>query len=168
MSRTLTIVFRRDPSRDRDSGAIRFSGYSIHWPDGQAVQVGLDAFCKHGQRLFGLSRQFGDVDERLVELTCFPLASPGDPLTRIRGCRIRRFCLKRYGKRGRVHFFDGTPTEIVFEIGRDETRVLEWIGLCSLRPDNEQWFDLGARTLDSTAYPASDNPQTVERPLAAG
>ena len=54
MSRTLRILFRRDPSKDRQRGNIVFEGYEVLWPDGRPVAVGLDAFCKHGQRLLGL------------------------------------------------------------------------------------------------------------------
>src|SRR5436190_20238283 len=37
MSRTLTILFRRDPSRDRQTEKASFEGYEILWPDGQPV-----------------------------------------------------------------------------------------------------------------------------------
>ena len=47
------------------------------------------------------------VPERLIELVCFPLRSRDDDLTRIPGHRIRRFCLKRQGTVGRIHFLDG-------------------------------------------------------------
>ena len=35
MSRTLTLLFRRDPSRDRHTELTKFEGYEILWPDGQ-------------------------------------------------------------------------------------------------------------------------------------
>src|SRR5437660_714565 len=119
MSRSLTVLFRRDPSRDRDGDSAAMEGYEILWPDGRPVTVGLDAFCKHGQRLFGLGRHLAGCSERLVELICFPLSGREDALTRIPGHRVRRFFLRREGRRGRVHFLDGTPTQMVFEIGRD-------------------------------------------------
>ena len=56
MSRTLRILFRRDPAKDRHRENIFFEGYQVLWPDGRPVAVGLDAFCKHGQRLLGLGR----------------------------------------------------------------------------------------------------------------
>jgi hypothetical protein len=173
MSRSLTVLFRRDPSRDRDHGSVSFEGYQVLWPDGRPVTVGLDAFCKHGQRLFGLGRHLSGCSERLVELICFPLCSRDDDLTRIPGHRVRRFCLQRRGRRGRVHFLDGTPTETVFELGRDEARVVEWIGLASLREGGQQWFDLAAHTIDAMAVPdarrvAHHAHAALRPPLAAG
>lgn len=173
MSRSLTVLFRRDPSRDRDDGDIRFEGYQVLWPDGRPVTVGLDAFCKHGQRLFGLGRHLAGCNERLVELICFPLSCRDDDLTRIPGHRIRRFCLRRRGRCGRVHFLDGTPTETVFEMGRDETPVVEWIGLSGLCEGEEQWFDLAARTIEGVAAPDVRHVhhhahQELRPPLAAG
>src|SRR5438552_4133411 len=144
MSRTLTLLFRRDPSRDRETGKIRFEGYVPLWPDGRPVAVGLDAFCKHGQRLLGLGRYLKGCRERLIELICYPLAGRDDNLTRLPGHRVRRFFLQREGSRGRVHFLDGTPTDTVFEIGRDEDPVLEWIGLPDLAEGEQMWFDLAA------------------------
>jgi hypothetical protein len=147
MSRTLTVLFRRDPSRDRQREQIRFEGYQLLWPDGRPVCVGLDAFCSHGQRLLGLGRHLQGCSERQLELICFPLRDREDDLTRLPGHRVRRFQLRRQGPRGRIHFLDGTPTDAVFEFGRDEPRVLHWIGLTSLRDGEGQWFDLAARAL---------------------
>ena len=154
MSRTLRILFRRDPSKDRQHGQINFEGYQVLWPDGRPVHVGLDAFCKHGQRLLGLGRHLAGCKERLIDLFCFPLKGRDDNLTRIPGHRVRRFMLMRQGSRGRLHFLDGTPTETVFDLGRDEHRVLEWIGLPLLRDGDEQWLDLAAHVVDPT--PARD------------
>jgi hypothetical protein len=149
MARTLEVLFRRDPSKDRQREQVRYEGYQVLWPDGQPVAVGLDAFCQHGQRLLGLGRHLAGCRERLLELICFPLHCREDDLTRIPGHRIRRFCLERHGRNGRIHFLDGTPTDIVFELGRDEPRVLHWIGLTHLRDGESQWFDLAARAVDS-------------------
>ena len=54
----------------------------------------------------------------------------------------------------RIHFLDGTPTDVVFEIGRDEPPVLHWIGLPTLKDGHRQWFDLAARPLEEPV-PAS-------------
>lgn len=148
MSRSLMVLFRRDPSKDRHKGNIFFEGYEVLWPDGRHVMVGLDAFCKHGQRLLGLGRALAGCRERLIELICFPLGSRDADLTRIPGHRVRRFCLRRQGPVGRIHFLDGTPTETVFQLGRDEPRVLEWIGLPNLGEGEEQWIDLAARLVE--------------------
>jgi hypothetical protein len=158
MSRTLRIMFRRDPTRDRFRGKIAFEGYQVLWPDGRPVTVGLDAFCKHGQRLLGLGRHLAGCKERLIDLFCFPLKGRDDDLTRIPGHRVRRFMLMRQGSKGRLHFLDGTPTDTVFELGRDERRVLEWIGLPLLRDGDQQWLDLAARVVD----PAKEHPARPE------
>jgi hypothetical protein len=161
MKRSLTVLFRRDPSRDRQRDKIHFEGYQVLWPDGQEVTVGLDALCKHGQRLLGLGKHLAGCSERLIELIFYPLRGREDHLTRIPGHRVRRFCLKREGRRGRVHFLDGTPTETVFEMDRDEARVLEWTGLPDLSEGEHQWFDLAARAVEAT-------PATHGLPMSAG
>jgi hypothetical protein len=56
----------------------------------------------------------------------------------------------RQGSRGRLHFLDGTPTDTIFDLGRDEYRVLEWIGLPLLNDGDQQWVDLAARVVDPT------------------
>jgi len=92
-------------------------------------------------------------------------------LTRLPGLRVRRFMLKREGRQGRVHFVDGTPTAAVFEIGRDEKRVLDWIGLSSLREGGEQWFDLTARAVEPVPVAGTVIPvrrTRVSQRMAAG
>ncbi len=148
MQRTLTVLFRRNPAKDRQRGSILFEGYEFLWPDGRPLAIGLDAFCKHGQRLLGLGRQLAGCHERLLELICFPLKSREANITRIPGHRVRRFMLKRQGSLGRLHFLDGTPTDTVFDLAHDEYPVLEWIGLPFLREGGQQWVDLAARAVD--------------------
>lgn len=149
MSRTLTVLFRRDPSRDRNREQIEYEGYQALWPDGRPVTVGLDAFCRHGQRLLGLGRHLAGRHERLIQMTCFPLSGRDDDLNRLPGHRVRRFYIERTGRIGRIHFLDGTPTTTVFVMGRDEPRVLHWIGLSSLAEGERQWFDLAALPVDT-------------------
>lgn len=171
MSRSLTVLFRRDPSRDRQHNKIHFEGYQVLWPDGQEVTVGLDALCKHGQRLLGLGKHLAGCSERLIELIFYPLRSREDHLTRIPGHRVRRFCLKREGQRGRIHFLDGTPTETVFEMDRDEPRVLWWTGLPDLDEGEHQWFDLAARAVETEqkSHPlASNRPHSFRARAASG
>lgn len=163
MARSLEMLFRRDPSRDRQREHIRYEGYQVLWPDGRPVTVGLDAFCQHGQRLLGLGRHLAGCRERLLELICFPLECREDDLTRIPGHRIRRFCLERCGRKGRIYFLDGTPTDIVFELGQDEPRVLHWIGLTALRDGERLWFDLAARALEPfSAHPEQGSDHRSE------
>jgi len=152
MPRSLTVLFRRDPSRDRLCDQIRFEGYQVCWPDGRAVAVGLDAFCTHGQRLLGLGRHLRGCSERQMELLCFPLRDREDDLTKLPGARVRRFLLRRTGPQGRIHFLDGTPTAAVFDLAADERRVLHWIGLPSIKDGEGQWFDLAARPAEPAPH----------------
>lgn len=145
MARTLTILFRRDPDRDHQNANIDYEGYELLWPDGRPVAFGMEAFCKHGQRLLGLGRHLGSCTEKLIELAVFPLPGREADLTRIPGSRVRRFFMERQGSCGRVHFMDGTPTAAVFDENHDEARVLNWIGLPELHDGDRQWFDVAAR-----------------------
>jgi hypothetical protein len=149
MSRTLTVLFRRDPSRDRRDDRVSFEGYQPIWPDGRPVAVGLDAFCTHGQRLLGLGRRLAGCREKLIKLVCVPLAGRDAELNRIPGHRVRRFYIERQGTQGRVHFMDGTPTTAVFDLIRDERRVLDWIGLTQLADGHTQWFDIAAMEVEA-------------------
>jgi hypothetical protein len=147
MHRTLTVLFRRDPERDGQRGEIPLEGYQILWPDGRAVTVGLSAFCKHGLRLLGLKGCLNGRSERLVELICFPVTDREARLTRQPGHRIRRFCLARLGALGRLHFVDGSPTDVVFNLDHDDSAVTAWVGLPALGEGERQWLDLAARSL---------------------
>jgi hypothetical protein len=150
-------MFRRDPSRDRQRGKIRFEGYQVFWPNGRPVATGLDGFCTHGQRLLGLGRHLAGCSEKLIEMICFPVQDREDDIIRIPGHRVRRFFLKREGSLGRIHFLDGTPTETTFDLGLDEDPVLDWIGLSSMQEGEVQWLDLAARPLEAQPrYPRAD------------
>jgi len=155
MARTLRVIFRRDPGKDRSKEQIQYEGYEVLWPDGRPVTVGFDAFCRHGQRLLGLGRHLKGCTERLVDLIWFPLRGRDDNLVRIPGCRVRRFFLRRQGQQGRLHFLDGTPTAIVFRTD-DEDQVVHWCGLRSIPEGGDQWFDLAA----SPAQTGNAAPQT--------
>jgi hypothetical protein len=104
----------------------------------------MDALCQHGQRLLGLNRHLADREECLICLLNFPLDGLEDDIRRLPGYRVRRFYLERHGQCGRIHFMDGTPTEIFFDLDRDEPEVLRWVGLAALRDGECQWFDLAA------------------------
>jgi hypothetical protein len=153
MPNTVTVLFRRDPSRDRQENDVPFEGYRIFWTDGRPADVALDAFCKHGQRLLGLGRHLRGRHERLLDLLCFHLANRDEDMTRLPGHRVRRFFLRRTGSEGRIHFLDGTPTAIVFDLENDEERALNWIGLPDLAEGEERWFDLAARPTDEVPVP---------------
>jgi hypothetical protein len=151
MSRTLTLLFRRDPTKDRPDERVPFEGYQAFWPDGHQVEVGLDAFCKHGQRLLGLGKQLEGSREKLIKMICFPLRGREDDLNRLPGHRVRRFFIERTGSEGRIHFMDGTPTTVIFNLNRDEQRLLHWIGLTTLPDGQRLWFDLAATAAESAA-----------------
>jgi hypothetical protein len=169
MVRTLAVLFRRDPLRDCCHGAVAYEGYQILWQDGRPVTVGIEGFCRHGQRLLGLGRHLAGRPERLVELLCYPLAGVDEPLTRLPGSRVRRLFLERSGDQGRLHFLDGTPTAVVFDLARDESAVLDWIGLPAIGDGQRQWLDLAARTVESTSPPPRlPTPAGVTVPSAAG
>lgn len=149
MPRTITLLFRRDPSKDRMEEKVAFEGYDILWPDGVPAELAVDALCKHGQRLLGLGKYLKDCTEKLIDMKFFPLNAKEDSLTRIPGHRCRRFYLHRQGNAGRVHFLDGTPTSVICEIGRDEPEVIEWLGLEAMEENGIQWFDLAASPSES-------------------
>lgn len=151
MSRILTLLFRRDPSRDRQDDKVHFEGYQGFWPDGRQVEVGLDAFCKHGQRLLGLGKHLQGCREKYIQMVYFPLRDRDDDLNRIPGHRVRRFFIERTGELGRIHFMDGTPTTIVFDVNRDEPQLLDWLGILDLSDGERAWFDLAATAVGSDA-----------------
>jgi hypothetical protein len=153
MARTLQILFRRDPSRDRQEERVRFDGYQVLWPDGRPMAVGVDAFCTLGQRLLGLNRHLEGCHERLLEMIVYPLPKGDADMTRRPGARVRRFYLLRQGRQGRLHFLDGTPTAAVVDLDRDEMAVLHWIGMIGLPENGVQWLDLAVLPAD-TAHPA--------------
>ena len=66
MSRTITVRFRRDATRDRRREDRSFAGYRALWPDGSEVDVGLEAFCRYGERLLGLDRHLSGASEGLI------------------------------------------------------------------------------------------------------
>jgi hypothetical protein len=144
MSRTLRLVFRRQPLRDHVENGIPFEGYDIFWPDGRTVRIGMSAFCKHGQRLLSLGRHLAGARERVLDLIVFPLPHNEAPLTRLPGHRVRRLSLRREGRQGRLYFFDGTPTTLLFDLDHDEPAVLHWIGLPRLKEGERQWLDMAA------------------------
>jgi hypothetical protein len=150
MSRTITLLFRRDPARDRQDESVQFAGFLPLWPDGRPVAVGMDAFCKHGQRLLGLGKHLAGCQEKLVRLVCMPLSGRDADLNRIPGHRVRRFFLRREGRAGRLHFMDGTPTTASFDLDIDEDSVLNWVGLPSLADGEVQWMDVAATPVESS------------------
>ncbi len=156
MSRKLTILFRRDPSRDRQSEKVDFVGYLPMWPDGRPLAFSMDALCKHGLRLLGLGKHLAGCHEKLINMVCLPLSSREDDLTKMPGHRVRRFYLERHGREGTIHFMDGTPTTAIFHLDNDDPPLLDWIGLPGVADGERQWFDLAAVVLEDS--PVAEKP----------
>lgn len=168
MPRTLQVLFRRNPANDRTENDIHFEGYEFRWPDGSLVEVGgFDAFCKVGQKVLGLGRHLAGCGERLVDMILMPVADPEVPISRAPGQRVRRFYLECTGRQGRVHFMDGTPTAIVFDKAYDELRILQWIGLATLKDGERFWFDITARPAAVPTPAGAESPAFAALPAPA-
>jgi hypothetical protein len=149
MVRTLKILFRRDPARNRQLNDVNMDGFELLWPDGRPVASGLDAFCRAAQGILGLNRFMIGREERLLELIQFPLRSKEEQLVRVTGLRVRRLMIRRAGPVGRIHLINGAATAVTFEMGRDERRILDWVGLTGLRDGEHLWFDITVRAVDT-------------------
>jgi hypothetical protein len=149
MSRNLRLLFRRNPHRDHLENKVTFEGYDIFWPDGRPAALGVETLCTHGQRLLGLGKYLRGSRERLVDLICVHLPDREADMTRLPGHRVRRFCLERTGRTGRVYFLDGTPTTLVFDLDREEEGFLRWLGLLGLKDGERLWLDLAAQPAEA-------------------
>lgn len=146
--RRLQALFRRNPDSDGQSDRVRYEGYEVYWPDGEPMGVNVGRFCQQGCRLLGLGRRMQGKNEQLVELTIHPLSGLEAPLTRLPpGNRCRRFYLERQDGRGKIYFFNGSPTEMEFDAQDDDPRVLEWLGLRTMGDGEQFWFDLSAYSM---------------------
>jgi hypothetical protein len=147
-SRYILALFRRNPVSDGQKERINYEGYRIHWENGDPASLGLERFCQLGCRLLGLGRKMRDKNEQLVELGVHPVDSLESPITPVeKGTRCRRFYLERQSALGRLYFFNGSETEIVFDLERDDPRVLEWLGLPDVADGSRLWLDLSAQTV---------------------
>jgi hypothetical protein len=152
METTLRILLQRDPSRDREDLRTCLQGYNVLWPDGRAMSVGFDAFCRQGQRLLGLGRWLPQCGRQLIDLICFHVVSREECMTRLAGHRVRRFCFYRKGRTCQLHFLDGTPTAILLDLDSDEPYLLNWLGLLALEDGESSWFDLAARIVEPAEH----------------
>jgi len=162
MVRTLGILFRRDPSRDRIENSVHFEGYRMCWPNGTPVSSGVDALCSHGQRLLGLGVLLAGRQERHLNLLSFPQETGRENMTRMPGYRVRRFFVERSGNQARLHFMDGTPTAICFDLEQDDEPLLRLVGLAGLADGARSWFDLAATPIEVSAE------DCVEVPVSSG
>ncbi len=79
-----------------------------------------------------------------------PLSDREDRLPRIPGCRLRVLYFERTGSQLKVFLSDDTPTEIVFDLERDEEPILDWLGGRGVADGDRQWFGFYAvRTADA-------------------
>ena len=140
--RQLSVVFRRNEHKDEQVGAIEYTGYDVHWPSGSRVRgLAFDRFCKIGVR-YMLGREKPNL--AAVQLYFVPLPSDDAPLPRVSRCRVRALYLERSGADFKLFLSDGTPTDITFNLHRDEKRILDWIGAHSVADGARQWFGLYA------------------------
>src|SRR5438477_292271 len=161
--RKLSVVFRRNESKDEQVGAIEYTGYEACWPSGRRVRgLAFDRFCKIGTRyLLGKEKpQFAPLDVYFL-----PLEDRGALLPRVPGCRLRVLYLERAGDDFRLFLSDETPTDIAFGLQRDEAPVLDWIGAHGLADGARQWFALYAvKRADNEFFVVA--PRAARRPRA--
>jgi hypothetical protein len=150
----MVVLLQRRRERDQAQQRIAFSGYDIFWPDGTPVSVGLRRFCQQGTRLLlGRAR---DLERALIKISLHPVAGLEAALTRPGpGVRCRRFYALRLHDAIRLHFFTGTPTEVVFNRRKDDPEVLRWLQSDHMRHGEPFWFDLASKLLVEECAAAS-------------
>jgi hypothetical protein len=150
----IVVLLQRRRERDQAQQRVAFSGYDIYWPDGTPVSVGLRRFCQQGTRLLlGRAR---DLERALIRISLHPVAGLEAALTRPGpGVRCRRFYALRLHDAIRLHFFTGTPTEVVFNRRKDDPEVLRWLQSDHMRHGEPFWFDLASQLLVEECAAAS-------------
>jgi hypothetical protein len=149
----LTVLFQRRPRPEQVCGREAFSEFDLFWPDGRPVNLGQSRFCSIGSRLL-LGRRY-EGKTALIRLTIQPVAGLNAALTRLSGgVRCRRLYAVRRGDAIRLHFLDGTPTEVVFHDTIDEPSVLCWLQVERMSPGEPFWFDLASQALAENCGPA--------------
>jgi hypothetical protein len=137
---------KRRRERDTVDEQVAYAGYDLYYLDGRPAGVSLQRFCQQGTRL--LLGRFRDPDEAVVKLSVYPVAGLDAPLTRPgHGVRSRRFYSLRLDDLIRFHFFNGTPTEVVFNRKEDDAQVLHWLYAERIRHGKPFWFDLASQVL---------------------
>ncbi|HVS36247.1 MAG TPA: hypothetical protein VMS17_11820 [Gemmataceae bacterium] len=133
-----SVVFRRNDSKDEQIGGIEYTGYDVFWPSGRRVRgLAFDRFCKIGVRYL-LGREKPEI--AAVDVYFLPLPHRDVLLPRVPGCRLRVLYLERTGSQLKLFLSDDTPTDIVFDLERDEERVLTWLGARQAADGGRQWF----------------------------
>jgi hypothetical protein len=149
------LFLQRRRERDQRTGQTVFTSFDISYPDGRPVSVGFHSFCQHGTRL--LLGRACNIEKAMIGITLYPVAGLEADLTRPGpGVRCRRFYALRSAEEIRLHFFNGTPTEIVFHARLDDATVLHWLRADYIRPHIPFWFDLASKVeVDHPALTAS-------------
>ncbi len=162
----LLVHFRRDAAGDCSRDGIAFRGFHFTWPDGRPVRTGLSRLCGVGTALF-FGRRQPVPDACLLRLCCVPTSEDAPPRRPAPGVRVLRLYLQREGRRGVLHFHNGHRTEVAFEDGVDEPRVLRWIGLDGLADGGRLWLDLFALPVGSafSGAPLPGVPCRPEQPI---
>jgi hypothetical protein len=138
------LFLERRRERDQCTGQTVFTSFDISYPDGRPVSVGFHSFCQHGTRL--LLGRACHIERAMIGITLYPVAGLEADLTRPGpGVRCRRFYALRSAEEIRLHFFNGTPTEIVFHAKLDDATVLHWLRADYIRPNTPFWFDLASK-----------------------
>jgi hypothetical protein len=161
--RKLSVVLRRNESKDEQSGGIEYTGYDIFWPSGARVQgLAFDRFCKIGVRYI-----LGRDKPAVAELDAYfvPLAGRQELPPRVPGSRVRVLSLERDGPRLTVCLSDETPTDIVFDLEQDEEPVLKWLGARAIADRARQWFGFYALQAASVGAAGAGRPAR-QRPSA--
>lgn len=156
-TRELLVRFQRDPAGDCCRDGLAFRGFRFFWPDGRPLRTGLSRLCGVGTALF-FGRRRPVPDECLLRLCCAATSEDAPPRRPAPGVRVLRLYLQREGSRGVLHFHNGLRTEVVFEDGVDEPRVLRWVGMDGLADGGRVWLDLFA--LPCGRYPGGDSVPT--------
>src|SRR5207248_3852488 len=103
-------------------------------------------FCQQGTRL--LLGRSADPEQAFVRLTLYPVAGVEAALTRPgAGVRCRRFYALRECDAVRLYFFNGTPTDVLFDLREDDPEVLEWLHAEDLEVAEPFWFDLASQVV---------------------
>jgi hypothetical protein len=151
MQRHLFLRLVRNPEQDAQKQDIQYSGFNFYWPDGRAIQTGLNKFCHRGvATMLGKNTVIPEV--ALLKLTLLPVDRPDAPWPkRPPGVRSRRLYLMRHGRQGVIYFPQGIVTDLTFDELKDEEVVLRWIGLTpDLGENDKAWFDVMVETIDQS------------------
>lgn len=89
-----------------------------------------------------------DPEEAVVRVSLYPITGLDAPLTRPKsGARCKRFYGLLANDEIQLHFFTGTPTEVIFHAIEDDPAILHWLHSEQMQDGLPFWFDLGSEIL---------------------